>query len=120
MQKTPWLPRLKPWDPPHHDEDIVLAVRALELGIANQGQQKLVWRYLMYVTKASEEFADLSFRPDEAGGRRATDFAEGSKFVGLMFRKLLRPEFTPQPPAPLAPATIQKRIKERSKARARV
>lgn len=113
MAMSPWLPRPRPWDAPYHDEEIVLAVRQLSLGKANEGQQKLAWRYLMYVTKASEEFADLSFRSDEMGGRRATDFAEGSKFVGLMLRKLLRPEFTPQPPAPLAPATIQRRIKER-------
>lgn len=112
MQAITWLPTAFPWLPPAHDEAVVEAMRAFHAGKANAGQQQMVWRYLMYVTGASEEFQDLSFRPDEKGGRRATDFAEGKRFVGMMIRKLLRPEFTPKPKID-RPPTIQKRLRQR-------
>ena len=91
-----WLPRPEPHLPPYHDPDIVLALRAWSMGTANAEQQKLAWRYTMYVAKASDEFQDLSYRPHKEGRGSATDFAEGSRFVGMMLRKLLRPEFTPK------------------------
>lgn len=92
-----WLPKPLPHIPPDHDEEVVYAIRAWSQGIASEGQQKCAWDYVMYVTGASEEFNDLSYRPDDKGGTRAMDFAEGKRFVGLMIRKLLRPEVTPQP-----------------------
>jgi hypothetical protein len=113
---APWLPKPKPWHPPDHDDEVVAAVRAVEYGNANEAQQRTFWRYLMYVTGASEEFADLSFRSEDVGGARATDFAEGKRFVGLMIRKLLRAEFTPKPEAPAIPPTIQQRLKQRREA----
>jgi len=98
MQKIkdalPWRPRERPWLPPWHDEQVTYAIRAVAEGNANEGQQKLFWRYLMYVTGTSDEFNDLSYRPDS---ERDGIFAEGKRFVGLMIRKLLRSEFTPQP-----------------------
>ena len=94
-----WLPRAEPHLPPFHDPEIVLAIRAWSMGTATAEQQKLSWRYLMYVAKASDEFQDLSYRPGDKG-TLATAFAEGSKFVGLMVRKLLRPEFTPKHVSP--------------------
>ncbi len=96
MSASAWLPAKRPWMPPAHDENIVYAVRAFAEGKASEGQQKMVWRYLMYVTGASEEFADVSYRPDDMGGDRDTIFAEGKRFVGIMIRKLLRPELTPK------------------------
>jgi len=107
-----WLPAKNPWHPPEYDEETVYAIRAVAEGIANDGQQKLFWRYLMYVTKASEEFADLSYRPDSEGGRRDTDFAEGKRFVGLMLRKLLRAEVNPKTEE--APTkSVQERLRQR-------
>lgn len=70
-----------------------MAVRAVFKGEAQPSQQLLFRDYLMYVTGASEEFADLSYRPDD---KDATNFAEGKRFIGLMIRKLLRPEFDPK------------------------
>lgn len=90
-----WRPKKDPWLPPDHDESSIYAIRALANGTANDGQQKTAWAYLMYLTGAAEEFADLSYRPGPEG-RRDTDFAEGKRFVGLQIRKLLRPEYTPQ------------------------
>lgn len=108
-----WLPKAQPWLPPDHDEEVVAAVRAIHHGNANAAQQQTFWNYLMYVTAASEEFADLSFRPDASGGERNTVFAEGKRFVGLMIRKLLRPEFTPKPQATEVSPMIQQRLKAR-------
>lgn len=94
-----WRPKPEPHIPPDHDERVVLSVRAMERGEANKDQQLLFWDYLMYVTKASDEFQDLSYRPKNI---EASTFAEGSRFVGIVIRALLRPEFDPQaaPPKP--------------------
>ena len=108
-----WLPKAQPHLPPDHDEEVVAAVRAVQQCVANAAQQQTFWRYLMYVTGVSDEFNDLSYRPGGEEGRRATDFAEGKRFVGLMIRKLLRSEFTPNPQEPEMAATIQKRLKAR-------
>lgn len=111
-----WLPKPLPWMSPDYTDDVVMAIRAFEAGNANEGQQKTVWRYLMYLTKASEEFQDLSFRPSGANSGapgEATFFAEGSRFVGMMLRKLLRPECTPKPQSSKAPLPIQKRMRQR-------
>lgn len=108
-----WLPKAEPHLPPDHDEEVVYAIRAVEQGIANAAQQQTFWRYLMYVTGASEEFNDLSYRPGGSKGRRATDLAEGKRFVGLMIRKLLRPEFTPKPASESPSTMIQERLKSR-------
>lgn len=95
MNDPAWLPKAHPWAPPGYSDQDIWAVRALERGKASESQQLRAWHFIMYITKASEQFADLSFRPGEEG-RRATDFAEGKRFPGLMLRKLLRPELTPR------------------------
>ena len=103
-----WRPKAEPHTPPDYDDDVVMAVRGLATGTASDQQQKLFWTWLMYVTAASEEFQDLSYRPGEMG-IRATDFAEGKRFVGQQIRKMLRPELTPKmrkPEVPVRP-TLQ-------------
>ena len=92
-----WLPKKNPHDPPDHDPDVIFAIRAWANGTANEGQQKMAWAYVMYVTKATDEFQDLSYRP---GDQEATTFAEGKRFVGMMLRKLLHPALTPEPKVP--------------------
>lgn len=121
MADIAWMPKAEPHFPPwgSQETDIVYAVRALSAGTANAYQQQLAWKYLMFVSGASEDFADLSYRPDDKGGRRATDFAEGKRFVGMMIRKLLRPEFTPKSQLPATPPlTVQKRLRQRAGKRA--
>lgn len=90
-------PKKWPWEAADYDADgrIVYAVRALSEGKATDAQQKVVWEWMMYLTGAGERWQDLSFRygPD---GSRATDFAEGKRFVGLQLRKMLHPAVTPQ------------------------
>jgi hypothetical protein len=62
-------------------EDIMVinAVQAWMVGKANEGQQQLAFRW---VVEALCGTYDLSFRPDELGGDRATVFAEGKRFIG--------------------------------------
>jgi hypothetical protein len=91
-----WLPKKEPWLPCDYDDETVYAVRAVSSGTANEFQQKLFFDYLMYVSKACDEFADLSYRPGPDGDRD-TIFAEGKRFVGQQVRKLLRPEYNPGP-----------------------
>lgn len=110
---TNWRPKAEPHFPPDYDDLVIWAARALSQGRATEAQQKHLWRWLMYVTAASEEFQDLSYRPGEQG-IRSTDFAEGKRFVGQQLRKLLRPELTPKsdfiakPEAVAAPTSPEK------------
>jgi hypothetical protein len=87
---VPWLPKRDPWMPPDRDDQVIWASLAFSQGKATEGQQRLLWNWLMYSTGASDEYADLSFRPGEEG-RRATDFAEGKRFVGLQLKSNLHP-----------------------------
>lgn len=117
---VPWAPKAEPHLPPwgSGEAEIVYAIRAMQGGIANAEQQRIAWRYMMFVSGASQEFDGLSYRPDgPIGGERATTFAEGKRFVGLMISKLLRPEYTPKSEVQAAPQAIQKRLRERSKQR---
>lgn len=68
-----------PWEPPPIDEHEARALKSLQTGTANEGQQKLALKVI--VEKLCRTY-DLSFRPGEDGAR-ATDFAEGKRFVGL-------------------------------------
>jgi len=103
-----WKTHKDPWFPPDYDEDVIGAVRAFSMGIATISQQKLVWAYLMYVCKSSDEFADLSFRPGP-DGEKASTFAEGKRFVGMQIRKLLRPELNPKSKDQEAPQPLTRR-----------
>jgi hypothetical protein len=99
-----WLPKEHPHYPPDYDEPTIYAVRAFFAGKANEGQQALVRDWLMYVTGATEEFADLSYRPRD---QDATNFAEGKRFVGIQLRKLLTTELTPNA-RPLVPTAADR------------
>lgn len=90
-----WKPKSMPWESADHNPEVVYAVRALFENTALPHQQKLAWEWIMYVTAAGPGFQDLSFRPG-ADGQRATDFAEGKKFVGLQLLKMLHPAMTPK------------------------
>jgi hypothetical protein len=75
----PWAPVIIPINDPR-----LGAIKALASGTATPGQQQLAWESILF------DFCgirDLSWRPDEGGGARATDFAEGRRFVGLQLVK---------------------------------
>lgn len=97
-----WMPKKDPWAPPDLTDDVIWAMRAFSKGTAGEGQQRIVWNYLMYLTGTGDQFADLSFRPGPEGVT-ATAFAEGKRFVGLQLRKPLHPALTPKSKTDAAP-----------------
>jgi hypothetical protein len=90
-----WRPKEHPWLPPDRDDAVIWATLAWSKGAATESQQRLLWDWMMYQTGASDDFADLSFRPGEEG-RRATDFAEGKRHVGLQLKSNLHPMRRPK------------------------
>jgi hypothetical protein len=67
-----------PWDPLPLDEAEIRAIKALASGTASEGQQK---RALDVIIHKFAGTYDQSFRPGP-DGHRATDFAEGRRYVG--------------------------------------
>ena len=67
-----------PWDPRELDEFEIRAIKALATGTASDAQQKRALDVI--VTKFACTY-DQSFRPGP-DGHRATDFAEGKRWVG--------------------------------------
>ena len=75
--------------PVWYDKDVLMAVRAVASGKANEGQQKTAFDWII---NHASGYYDLSYRPDGMGGARATDFHEGRRFCGAQIVKMLRPE----------------------------
>lgn len=71
------------------------AIKAWAECKATPHQQKLVLEYVLHELSAVD---GLSFRPDDRGGERETNFAEGRRFVGLQIRRIVL-----QPMADLVP-----------------
>jgi hypothetical protein len=87
MSKAPRRgPPRDPWVPPAYDDFDIGTIKALNAGHASEGQQRHALRFL--VEKMCGTY-DLSFRPGTLDGQRATDFAEGRRFVGLQIVKLI-------------------------------
>lgn len=101
-----------PHEPPMYTDAILYAVRALESGTANDGQQKMAWEWIVYHAAG---YNNLSYWPSDDSGR-ATAFMEGRRFVGSQMLKLLQPALTPsKPPEEEAPSDKPKRVKRPSK-----
>lgn len=96
LPQDTWLHKADVWAIPDAGEQVTYAIRALAEGKANEGQQRLVWDWLSYVTMTGY-WTDNSFRPGGEDGRRSTDFAEGRRFVGVHLRRHLGPALTPRP-----------------------
>jgi hypothetical protein len=79
-----------PWNEPHVSKADVVALQHVATGRGNEHHQKRVVN--LFIRLATTY--DLSFRPDEHGGERATAFAEGKRFVGLQVVKLLKADPT--------------------------
>lgn len=81
------------------DADIY-AVQAIAQGIAGEAEQKRFWNFLQAFCGCGR----MSFWPGGEDGRRATDFAEGKRWVGDQMRRLSRlkpaePDSSGEPPA---------------------
>lgn len=95
MERDEWKdhPQKDPWALPHFSDDVVYAMRALHSGTANAGQQRTVWEWLEHAAG----YRDVSFRPGGLEGQRATDFAEGKRWLVAQMFLLLHPKLTPKP-----------------------
>lgn len=76
---------LLPWKLPEWIEGVdAAAIQAVAAGNANSGQQKLFWDFLQRFCGCGQ----MSFWPGGDDGRRATDFAEGRRWVGDQLRRI--------------------------------
>lgn len=87
------VPPAQPWTPPPFIPADVYALKALQAGVASEGQQK---RALAWIIAAAGTY-DLAFRPGGDEGDRATAFASGKQFVGQQVVKLLNFDVTKLP-----------------------
>lgn len=76
-----------PWQLPAVESADVFALQAIEKGLANSGQQQ---RALAFIVRALTEERRMSFFPGGEDGRRASDFAEGKRWVGLQIARILK------------------------------
>jgi|GEM_PF-5117775 len=81
--------KVNPWEPPNWDPADAYAIQACIEGKADPHQQTRAMQFIVDDLCATY---DLSFRPDtkDAPGDRATDFAEGKRWVGLQLVKLCK------------------------------
>jgi hypothetical protein len=81
----------RPWQMPRLEDADIFAIQALTQGSANEAQQKRAYEY---VVRNLCEIDRMTFWAGGEDGRRATDFAEGKRWVGLQLRRIekLRPE----------------------------
>lgn len=71
-------PPVNPWEAPEISVPEIMALKGLAAGTASPQQQRMA--LVTILTKFSCVY-DMSFRPG-ADGARASDFAEGKRFVG--------------------------------------
>jgi len=77
-----------PWQlPTSIDNADIFALQALERGTANAAQQKRAVALIERKICATDR---MSFYPGAEDGRRASDFAEGKRWVGAQLRRLLK------------------------------
>jgi len=81
----------RPWQMPRIEDADIFALQAVAKGVANDTQQQ---RAYDYVVRALCETDRMTFWPGSEDGRRATDFAEGKRWVGLQLRRIekMRPD----------------------------
>lgn len=79
----------------------VLAIKALFAGNANSYQQQMG---IKAITERISGAHDMTFRPGDDGGR-ASAFAEGRRFVGLMIIRAINLPFKPSGDNPNARAS---------------
>lgn len=75
-----------PWTLPIPPPSEVFAVKAIEAGTATPQQQAIFWKYLREVVCGARK---MSYWPGGEDGRRATDFAEGKRFVAVHLERLV-------------------------------
>lgn len=79
-------PEPLPWQVVDLEDGDILALQALEKGLANAGQQQ---RALEVIKVKLCRYRRMSFFPGGDDGRRATDFAEGKRFIASQIDRIL-------------------------------
>ena len=81
----------RPWQMPHIEDADIFALQAVAKGLANNVQQQ---RAYDYIVRALCETDRMTFWPGGEDGKRATDFAEGKRWVGVQLRRIekMRPD----------------------------
>lgn len=75
-----------PWQLPLLEDADIYAVQALAKGIAGEAEQLRAWAFIRKLAAADL----MSFWPGAEDGRRATDFAEGKRWVADQLRRVSR------------------------------
>jgi hypothetical protein len=80
----------RPWQVPRIADADIFALQAVARGEAGAAQQQHAWDCLVRTLCETDR---MTFWPGE-DGRRATDFAEGKRWVGLQLRRIekMRPD----------------------------
>jgi hypothetical protein len=81
----------RPWQMPHIEDADIFALLAVANGIANNAQQARAYDYVVRVLCETDR---MTFWPGGEDGKRATDFAEGKRWVGVQLRRIekMRPD----------------------------
>lgn len=81
----------RPWQMPRIEDADIFALQAVANGSANSAQQQRAYEYVLRSLCETER---MTFWPGGEDGKRATDFAEGKRWVGLQLRRIekMRPD----------------------------
>jgi hypothetical protein len=85
----------RPWQMPRIADADIFALQAVASGEANAAQQQRAYDYVVRILCETDR---MTFWLNESlgaeDGRRATDFAEGKRWVGLQLRRIekMRPD----------------------------
>ena len=81
----------RPWQMPRIADADIFALQAVASGEANAAQQQRAWDCVVRILCETDR---MTFWPGAEDGRRATDFAEGKRWVGLQLRRIekMRPD----------------------------
>lgn len=102
-------PQLLPWQLPVEriPADAIVAIRAIADGTANEHQQRRAFEFIREDMCGVDR---MTYWPGGEDGRRASDFAEGKRWVGTMLRRItrLKPErVDPRGAPPAMPGQTQ-------------
>jgi hypothetical protein len=81
----------RPWQMQRIADADIFALQAVAAGEANAAQQRRAFDCVVRILCETDR---MTFWPGTEDGRRATDFAEGKRWVGLQLRRIekMRPD----------------------------
>src|SRR5258707_10189522 len=84
-----------PWKIRGSEDAAIFAIQAVANGTASDAQQRRVYEYVVRILCETDR---MTFWPGGEDGKRATDFAEGKRWVGVQLRRIekMRPDHREQ------------------------